>query len=85
MSELTVFLRGFAIDVKIKHVFVQAPMGMRADSDSDCYGYSELDYDVLAVFDDEGQQLSDESAQEYAENNQEEISDMIWSELERQS
>lgn len=85
MSELTVFLRGNAIDVKIKYVFVQAPMGMRADSDSDCYGYSELDYDVLAVFDDEDQQLNDEAAQEYADNNQEEITDQIWSELERQS
>lgn len=85
MSELTVFLRGYSIDVKIKHVFVQKPMGMRADSDSDCYGYSELDYDVLAVFDDEDQWLSDEAAQEYADNNQEEITDMIWSELERQS
>ena len=84
MSELTVFLRGFAIDVKIKHVFVQAPMGMRADSDADCYGYSELDYDVLAVFDDE-EQLNDEAAQEYADNNQEEITDQIWYELERQS
>lgn len=85
MSELTVFLRGNAIDVKIKHVFVQAPIGMRADSDSDCYGYSELDYDVLAVFDDEENQLSDEAAQEYADTNQEEITDQIWSELERQS
>lgn len=85
MSELTVFLRGNAIDVKIKHVFVQAPMGTRADSDADCYGYSELDYDVLAVFDDEEQRLTDEQAQEYADNNQEEITDQIWSELERQS
>ena len=84
MSELTVFLRGDAIDVKIKHVFVQEPMGMRADSDADCYGYSELDYDVLAVFDDEEQQLSKEAAEQYADDNQEEITDMIWSELERQ-
>lgn len=85
MSELTVFLRGYAIDVKIKHVFVQAPMGTRADSDADCYGYSELDYDVLAVFDDEEQQLSKEAAEQYADDNQEEITDMIWSELERQA
>jgi len=85
MSELTVFLRGNAIDVKIKHVFVQAPMGTRADSDADCYGYSELDYDVVAVFDDEDQQLSKEAAEQYADDNQEEINDMIWSELERQS
>jgi len=84
MSELTVFLRGNAIDVKIKHVFVQKALGRNADSDSDCYGYSELEYDVMAVFDDEEQQLSDEAAQEYADNNQEEITDMIWSELERQ-
>jgi hypothetical protein len=85
MSELTVFLRGNAIDVKIKHVFVQAPMGTRADSDADCYGYSELEYDVLAVFDDDEQQLSKEAAEQYADDNQEEITDMIWSELERQA
>ena len=85
MSELTVFLRGNTIDVKIKHVFVQAPMGTRADSDADCYGYSELDYDVLAVFDDEEQQLSKEADEQYADDNQEEITDMIWSELERQA
>lgn len=85
MSELTVFLRGFAIDVKIKHVFVQAPMGMRADSDADCYGYSELDYDVLAVFDHEEQQLSKEAAEQYECEHQDEITDMIWSELERQA
>lgn len=85
MSELTVFLRGYAIDVKITNVFVQKALGRKADSDADCYGYSELEYDVLAVFDDEEQQLSDEAAQEYADNNQEEITDQIWSELERQS
>lgn len=85
MSELTVFLRGYAIDVNVTRAFVQKPLGPKADSDDDCYGYSELDYDVLAVFDDEDQQLSAEAAQEYADNNQEEITDQIWSELERQS
>lgn len=85
MSELTVFLRGFAIDVNVTRAFVHKPLGPKADSDDDCYGYSELDYDVLAVFDDEDNRLSDEAAQEYAENNQEEITDQIWSELERQS
>lgn len=86
MSDLTVFLRGNAIDVKIKHVFVQAPMGTRADSDADCYGYSELDYDVLAVFDEDGEtRMCDASAQAYADVYQDEITDQIWSELERQS
>lgn len=85
MSELTVFLRGYAIDVKIKHVFVQEPLGPKADSDDDCYGYSELEYDVLAVFDDEEQILCAEASERYAEENRDEITDMIWSELERQS
>lgn len=85
MSELTVFLRGFAIDVKIKHAFVQAPMGTRADSDADCYGYSELDYDVLAVFDGNDERINSEDAEQYADTNRDEITDMIWSELERQS
>jgi hypothetical protein len=85
MSELTVFLRGYAIDVKIKHVFVQAPMGMRADSDQDCYGYSELDYEVKEVVNDYGDSLHDSLAQSWAEANHAEIIEQIWSELERQS
>lgn len=85
MSRVGVNLGGFAIDIYVTRAFVQKPMGMRAYSDADCYGYSELDYDVLAVFDDEDNRLSDEAAQEYADNNQEEITDQIWSELERQS
>lgn len=85
MSELTVFLRGFEIDVNVTRAFVQKPMGMRADSDDDCYGYSELEYDVLAVFDDEEQILCAEASERYADENRDEITDQIWSELERQS
>ena len=85
MSRVGVNLGGFAIDIYVTKAFVQKPMGMRADSDSDCYGYSELNYDVLAVFDDEDNRLSDEAAQEYADNNQEEITDQVWSELGRRS
>lgn len=85
MSELTIFVSGYAIDVKIKHAFVQKPMGMRADSDADCYGYSELDFEVLAVWNDEDERMDDAAAQEYADNNSDDITDMIWSELERQS
>lgn len=85
MSELTVFLRGYAIDVNVTRAFVQKPLGPKADSDDDCYGYSELEYDVLAVFDDEEQILCAEASERYADDNREEITDMIWSELERQS
>lgn len=84
MSELTVFLRGYTIDVKITNVFVQKALGRNADSDADCYGYSELDFDVLAVWNDEDERIDDASAKEYADNNAD-ITDMIWSELERQS
>ena len=85
MSELTVFLRGFEIDVNVTRAFVQKPMGMRADSDDDCYGYSELEYDVTCVIDDEDNALCASDCQEYADANRDEITDMIWSELEKQS
>lgn len=83
MGEFTVFLRGHAIDVKVTRAFVQKPLGRIADSDDDCYGYSELEFDVLAVWDDEDECMGDIEAQEYAESNHDEISDMIWSELEK--
>lgn len=85
MSELTVFLRGYTIDVDVTRAFVQKPLGRNADSDADCYGYSELEFDVLAVWNDDDECMTDDMAKEYAENNHEEITDMIWSELERQS
>lgn len=85
MSELTVFLRGYTVDVNIAKVFVQKPMGTRADSDADCYGYSELDFEVLAVWNDEDERMDAAAAQEYADNNNADIIDMIWSELERKS
>lgn len=83
MGEFTVFLRGHAIDVKVTRAFVQKPLGRKADSDDDWYGYSELEFDVLAVWDDEDERMTDSDSEEYAESNHDEISDMIWSELEK--
>lgn len=85
MSELTVFLRGYTIDVNVTRAFVQKPMGPRADSDYDCYGYSELDYDVLAVVNDYDDALPESQAQDWAEANHAEIVEQIWSELEEQA
>lgn len=78
MSELTVFLRGYAIDVNITNVITEK----ESHNNPECY---DLEYDVLAVFDDGEERISDVNAQEWAERNKEEIADQIWHELERQS
>lgn len=77
MSELTVFLRGYAIDVNVTSVITE-----KESSDHPaCY---ELDYDVLAVFDND-ERINSDDAEQYAYDNKQEITDQIWSELERQS
>jgi len=85
MSELTVFIRGYAVDVNVTRAFVQKPLGRMADSDADCYGYSELDYDVIAVINEHGDAMQEIAANSWAEANHAEIVENIWHELERQS
>lgn len=41
------------VDVVVTHFFVQKPLGPRADSDYDCYGYTELEYDIVRVFNED--------------------------------
>lgn len=41
------------VDVVVTHFFVQKPLGPSADSDYDCYGYTELEYDVVRVFNED--------------------------------
>ncbi len=39
-------ISGIPCLVNVTSSFVQKPMGPRADSDYDCYGYSEVEFDV---------------------------------------
>lgn len=40
-------ISGIPCKIGITNYFVQQPMGMWADSADDCYGYTELEYDIL--------------------------------------
>ena len=40
-------IAGIPCRVEMTHCFVQRPLGRNCDSDLDCYGYSEVEFDVL--------------------------------------
>ena len=40
-------IAGIPCQVKMTHCFVQPPLGPNCDSDLDCYGYAEVEFDVL--------------------------------------
>lgn len=44
-------IQGIPCQIRVTHFFVQRPLGPSADSDMDCYGYTDVEFDVL---DDEG-------------------------------
>lgn len=41
------------IDVVVTYFFVQKPLGRMADSDVDCYGYTEVEFDIVRIFDED--------------------------------
>lgn len=40
-------IQGIPCQVEATRIFVQPPLGPRCDSDLDCYGYHEVEFDVL--------------------------------------
>lgn len=44
---LDTHIQGIPCRVRVTHFFRQRPLGPSADSDMDCYGYTEIDFDVL--------------------------------------
>lgn len=40
-------IAGIPCKVRVTHCFVQKPLGPRCDSDLDCYGYTDIEFDVL--------------------------------------
>ena len=40
-------IAGIPCLIEPTHVFVQRPMGPSASNDMDCYGYAEIEFDVL--------------------------------------
>ena len=56
MKEISVYLDDYEFNCTITSYVNQPALGEWADSDWDCYGYEELEFDVDSVFvyDDEG-------------------------------
>lgn len=40
-------IAGIPCQVEVTHFFVQKPLGPNCDSDWDCYGYANIEFDVL--------------------------------------
>lgn len=47
VGEIDTHIAGIPCQIKIDSYVYQKPLGPRADSDYDCYGYSECEYTVL--------------------------------------
>ena len=47
IGEINTHIQGIPCQVKISSYIYQKPLGPRADSDVDCYGYSEAEYLIL--------------------------------------
>ena len=46
MKSFVSTVAGIPCIIEVDRLFVQEPMGRMADSDQDCYGYSEVDFTV---------------------------------------
>lgn len=59
MSNLEIYMDSYTFHINITHYFNQPPMGKWADSDVDCYGYTDIDWECTAVetYDEENDQI----------------------------
>ena len=46
-SDIDTHIQGIPCGIRVTSYFRQKPLGPRADSDVDCYGYSDCEYTVL--------------------------------------
>jgi hypothetical protein len=43
------------VEIEVTYYFVQKPLGRNADSDADCYGYTDIEFDIVRIFDEDDQ------------------------------
>lgn len=72
----------YSFDVEVTDYYAQKPMGKWADSDVDCYGYTDLEYNVLggSKYNEDTDAMEEISLQE-AVDKADELSDIIWDKL----
>ncbi len=46
-GDLSARISGIPCLIEVTHYFTQKPLGPSCDSDYDCYGYTEIEFDVL--------------------------------------
>ena len=63
MEEVEVFFSGHDAVLKVHNIVHQKPLGKRADSDWDCYGYTDIDY---TIHDEDGLPLEGNHEELYA-------------------
>ena len=76
----------FTFETKITYFYHQRPMGLYADNPDDCYGYTELEFEVEAgySYDEDGNEIvmELEKARDMAETFDEEITEDIMRQIE---
>ena len=76
----------YTFETKITYFYHQRPMGKWADSDVDCFGYVDLEYEVEAgySYDEDGNEIvmELEAARDMAETFEDEITEDIMRQIE---
>ena len=59
MNNLEIYIDIYTFHINITHYFNQPPMGRWADSDVDCYGYTDLEWECTSVetYDEDGDEI----------------------------
>lgn len=49
MKQIEIYIDCYTFFVDVTRYFVQKPLGRWADSDVDCYGYTDLDFEITSI------------------------------------
>lgn len=84
--DLEICIDDFVFDITITYLYVQKPMGRYADSDVDCYGYTDLEFmcnHVLGYLEDDTEMhYNGKEAQAVADEYLELLEEKVMVELE---
>ncbi|WP_373033174.1 hypothetical protein [Sulfurovum sp.] len=84
--DLEICVDEYVFDITITYLYVQKPMGQYADSDVDCYGYTELSFECYHVLeyleDDTEMHYNGKEAQDIADEYAELLEEKVMVELE---
>lgn len=61
MNNLTISYLNYELDIEVTHFHHQKPLGVRADNPDDCYGYTEVEFEIKHLWvEDENGEMQEE-------------------------